>query len=181
MDRQPVDPVVQHLQQLLNGCGYNFYANKNQARADDLLVRQKACASLSRAAASLGQLAIDFQRARIPPPSRDHPFPPSDLIGLLASIKNASQEVLRLEAVVRGMSVPSNDATWQRYREELSLLTLLLEFDVGLITKADAVEQAAAGLDANGWGEATRHDFDGLLTSLRDLAHERERLLTIPR
>jgi hypothetical protein len=44
----PVNPVVQRLELLLMGVGYNYYRSENQAHADDQLVRQKA--SKARAA-----------------------------------------------------------------------------------------------------------------------------------
>jgi hypothetical protein len=42
------DPVIQQLQLLLTGYGYNFYNSVNQARADDLLVRERAAITWHR-------------------------------------------------------------------------------------------------------------------------------------
>jgi hypothetical protein len=41
--------VVQQLQLLLTGYGYNFYSSANQARAEDQLVREPASYHLAQA------------------------------------------------------------------------------------------------------------------------------------
>ena len=49
------DPVVQQLQLLLTGYGYNFYNSTNQARADDILVRERASYHLAQAVRGRGE------------------------------------------------------------------------------------------------------------------------------
>jgi hypothetical protein len=70
------DTVVQQLQLLLTGYGYNFYSAKNQARADDLLVRERASYHLAQAADMLTNLRGAYQRLYIPPLTRANPDPP---------------------------------------------------------------------------------------------------------
>ena len=53
------DPVIQQLQLLLTGYGYNFYSTVNQARTDDQLVRERASYHISEAANMLSNLQGD--------------------------------------------------------------------------------------------------------------------------
>ena len=55
--------LAQQLDLLLTGYGYNLYNDANRARADDLLVRQRAGGLLGEAANQLGRLAK--KRSRI--------------------------------------------------------------------------------------------------------------------
>ena len=70
------NPLVQQLQLLLTGYGYNFYNKVNQARTDDLLVRERASYYLSQAIATLAQLRSDYYTRFIPPLTRANSDPP---------------------------------------------------------------------------------------------------------
>src|SRR5579883_2375115 len=59
-------PVVQQLQLLLTGYGYNFYNSVNKARSDDLLVRERASYYLAQAVNMLANLRGAYQRRFIP-------------------------------------------------------------------------------------------------------------------
>jgi len=56
------NPLVQQLQLLLTGYGYNFYNKTNQARADDLLVRERASNFLAQTVDRLAQLRSSITR-----------------------------------------------------------------------------------------------------------------------
>ena len=71
------DPVIQQLQLLLTGYGYNFYNSVNQARADDLLVRERASYHLAQAVDMLARLRGEYMRRFIPPLTRANPDPPA--------------------------------------------------------------------------------------------------------
>src|SRR5215469_2898704 len=92
------DPVVQQLQLLLTGYGYNFYSTTNQARSDDLLVRERASYFLAQAANLLTTLRGDFQRCFVPPLTRENPFPPQEAMAQLRDMEEIQQAISRLEA-----------------------------------------------------------------------------------
>src|SRR5437879_11109668 len=85
------DPVVQQLQLLLTGYGYNFYSSVNQARADDLLVRERASYHLAQAVDMLATLRGEYQRRFIPPLTRANPDPPQEALAQVREIEAAQQ------------------------------------------------------------------------------------------
>ena len=72
-DAGPSNPLVQQLDLLLNGRGFNYYKAENRARADDLLVRERAAGALSAAIGTLSSLHGAYYRQYIPAPSRENP------------------------------------------------------------------------------------------------------------
>src|ERR1700736_4633246 len=91
------DPVIQQLQLLLTGYGYNFYNKTNQARADDLLVRERASYSLSQAVALLTQLRSDYYTRFIPPLTRANPDPPQEAMAQIREIEAVQQALANIE------------------------------------------------------------------------------------
>src|SRR5205807_5861684 len=85
------DPIVQQLQLLLTGYGYNFYNTTNQARADDLLVRERPSYFLSQAVSMLAQLRSDYSMRFIPPLTRANPDPPQEAMAQIREIEAAQQ------------------------------------------------------------------------------------------
>src|SRR5947209_19686249 len=126
------NPVTQQLQLLLTGYGYNFYNSTNQARADDLLVRERASYHLAQAAAMLANLRSEYQVRFIPPLTRANPDPPQEALAQVRLMEAVQQELAAIESHIRGMSVPTQDRIWQRFRQEQGLLEQLLNFDFAL-------------------------------------------------
>lgn len=175
------NPVVQQLQVLLYGTGFNFYNAKNQARADDLLVRQKASALLGEAAQGLTILETEFSRSYVPPSTHEHPFPPAEAMDRLRQIGQLRGKLHGLEAQINGMAVPTQDHVWWRFREETDLLGKLLEHDLSLVQQADTVRQQLGALSASDWNERTdTNDLDALLHALENSLRSRQQLLSVP-
>src|SRR5690349_19278373 len=108
MSSQPSqNPIVQQLQLLLSGYGYNFYGSANQARADDLLVRERASYYLAQVVDTLATLRGAYQRRFIPPLTRANPDPPQEVLAQAREMEMIQQDVSNTEAHVRGMSVPT--------------------------------------------------------------------------
>ncbi len=172
------NPVVQQLHLLLVGYGYNFYDKRNMARADDLLVRQKACGALGSATQTLAALRSDYQRRYVPPSTRENPYPPAEAMARLRGIGALSDRVGRLEERIRGMPVPTQDRVWWRFREEAPLLKRLLEFDLALVQQTQELEQQVSGLTANRWDdEDIAGNLEPLLQHLERTIHERQQFL----
>ena len=175
------NPVLQQLDLLLTGYGYNFYNVKNQMRADDLLVRQKAAETLGLAANALGALQGDYQRRYVPPGTREQPFPPPERMERLREIGQARERLSTLAAEIRGMPVPTQDRTWWRLRDERSLLESLLQYDRTLIGRIEELALLARGLTANAWQSGEL--YTGLEAQIEQLAaviQERRRPLQTP-
>jgi hypothetical protein len=173
--------LVQQLQLLLTGYGYNFYDKKNMARADDLLVRQKGASSLGEAVQLLAKLEVEYQRRYIPAATRENPFPPAGAMDKLREIKQLREQVSGLEGAIRGMSVPTQDRTWWRFRDELTLLNQLLNFDYELLRQTEQIYQWVKGLTPDNWQTGPgRSGFDMPLQQLETLIRDRQRFLQIP-
>jgi hypothetical protein len=87
----------------------------NQLRADDLLVREHAGHSILQAAKKLQEQEADYARKFLPAPTRENPFPADDKLATHALIRSTRQNLLALEARIRGLSALSRrqaDRDW---------------------------------------------------------------------
>jgi len=181
MSSQPSNnPVVQQLQLMLTGYGYNFYSSVNQARADDLLVRERASYFLGQAATLLAQLRSEYSRRFIPPLTRENPFPPQETMAQLREMEVVQQELSNIETYIRGMSVPSQDRTWWRFRQEQTLLGQLLGFDLALVRGCEQLYHYTSQLTPEGWNSQGSATLRQMMQQIRQVAGERERFLLIP-
>lgn len=174
------DPVIQQLQLLLTGYGYNFYNTTNQARADDLLVRERASYFLTQATDMLARLRSDYQRRFVPPLTRENPFPPAEALAHLREIEQVQQELSNVETHIRGMSVPSQDRIWWRFRQEHPLLMQLLNFDLALVRSSEQLYDYVSRLTPEAWQEQGSGPLRQLIQQLTQIARDRERFLLIP-
>jgi hypothetical protein len=173
------DPVVQQLQLLLTGYGYNFYSSANHARSDDLLVRERASYFLAQAANLLTTLRGDFQRRFVPPLTRENPFPPQEALAQLRDMEEIQQAVSRLEAHIRGMSVPTQDRIWWRFRQEQMLLGQLLNFDLRLVRESEQFHQFMMQTTPEGWQIYGSGPLRPQIQQISQVAGERERFLLL--
>ncbi|HEY0754235.1 MAG TPA: hypothetical protein VGD98_09755 [Ktedonobacteraceae bacterium] len=174
------DPLVQQLQLLLTGYGYNFYNTTNQARSDDLLVRERASYFLGQAIVLLSGLRGEYQRRFIPPLTRENPFPPQEAMATLREMEEMQQTISNLESHIRGMAVPTQDRIWWRFRQEQPLLAQLLSFDLRLVRGSEQLHQFMTQLTADGWNPYSSGTLHSQLQQLTRVAQERERFLLLP-
>ena len=181
MSQPSNNPIVQQLQLLLTGYGYNFYNQKNQMRADDLLVRQKAAGSLSEAGALLANLELAYQRQYIPPATREVPYPSATTMNKLRDISVLRDRINGLASQIRGMAIPTQDRIWWRFRDEQSTLNQLLQFDYGLISRTEFVYQTVRNLNGSAWENSNGSgQFEEMLQGLESTIRDRQRFLQIP-
>lgn len=172
------NPIVQQLQLLLTGYGYNFYNKQNLARSDDLLVRERASYYLAQAVAALAQLRGDYFTRFVPPMTRANPDPPQEAMAQLREIESVQQALANLESHIRGMSVPTQDRIWWRFRQEEALLMQLLNFDLSLVRGSEQIYQYVTQLTPELWQGST--PLRQMMQQLTHLAQERERFLLLP-
>ena len=173
-------PIWETWQMLLNGYGYNWYRADNQARADDLLVRQKAGHFLNLAASKLLEAETAYQRKYLPPGTREHPFPPADKVAAHRRLRELRQAVLSTEGVVRSLPVPSSDKIWQRHRQELATLKKLTDVDVGLVGEAKLLADEIEKVAIDQWNENEMTEKLGdILGQFKNLIEERRTLLLV--
>ncbi len=174
------DPIVQQLQLLLTGYGYNFYNKTNQARADDLLVRERASYHLSQAVALLGQLRNDYYTRFVPPLTRANPDPPQEVLAQLREIESVQQSLSALESHIRAMPVPTQDRIWWRFRQEQPLLMQLLQFDLSLVRGSEQIYGYVSQLTPEGWNGQGSAGLRQMIQQLSHIAQERGRFLLLP-
>jgi hypothetical protein len=173
------DPVVQQLQVLLSGYGYNFYSATNQARSDDLLVRQRATYHLNQAVDMLARLRGDYQRRFIPPLTQANPDPPQEAMAQVREMEAVQQDLSSVESKIRGMSVPTQDRIWWRFRQEQALLAQLLSFDLALVKSSEQVYNSVSQLTAEDWNEQGSGLLRELIQKLTQVAQDRDRFLLL--
>jgi hypothetical protein len=173
------DPVVQQLQLLLTGYGYNFYSATNQARSDDLLVRERASYFLGQAVTLLSSLRGEYQRRFVPPLTRENPFPPAEAMAQLREMEEVQQAISTLETHIRGMSVPAQDRIWWRFRQEQPLLAQLLDFDLRLVRGSEQLYQSVTQLTPEGWNIYSSGSLRSLIQQTTQIANEREHFLLL--
>ncbi len=139
-------PLLQKLDLMLLGDGFNFYRAENRLRADDLLVRQKACAPLGDAARRIGELAIEFQNNHIPAPTRDQPYPPAELTAILRQLTELRARISGMAARIQGLPAPAQDRIWRRFRNEQGLLEQLLVADADMLENSGHIQRLCAAL-----------------------------------
>jgi hypothetical protein len=174
------DPLIQQLQLLLTGYGYNFYNTTNQARSDDLLVRERASYFLGQTVTLLSTLRGEYQRRFVPPLTRENPFPPQEAMAQLREMEELQQAISNVESHIRGMSVPTQDRIWWRLRQEQALLSQLLNFDLRLVRGGEQIYEFARQLTPESWNIYSAGTLRSQLQQLTQVVGERERFLLIP-
>ncbi len=173
--------VVQRLQVLLSGGGYNFYDRANQARADDLLVRQQAGDALTQAARTLRLLETEYRRGFLPPSTREQPYPPPGAMEKLRRLGQLRERLGGLEGDIRGMAAPAGDKFWWRLRQETTLLHALIAFDDGLVQQTSDIAGLVGTWTADAWqAEDLTAPLASMIQALAALIRDRQQLLLQP-
>lgn len=145
----PIDtagPVKQVAANLFYGWGYNIYRKENQARADDLLVRNKVCEILGQVRGHLAQVERDYRRDHLPAPTREHPLPDAAALANASALARSQQDIEALEVSIRTAPVPEMDRVTQRHRNELDTLNALRDIDTALVGSAFALSREIEAL-----------------------------------
>jgi hypothetical protein len=162
---------------LFYGWGYNFYRLENQLRADDQLIRRKAGELLGQASAALTRAESDYRRDRLPPPTRDKPYPDAEAVAAAQAIERLIRDIDGLKGRINAMPVPENDRMTQRYREEAQTLHALAVHDQQLVGQAETLRLAVDGRDG-AWLAAHAAQLQDGLKALEETLRERALLLS---
>jgi hypothetical protein len=144
------DSLADRLRSLLAS---DVYTEKGRLRADDLLIRERVTGSLGDAAARLRELASQWRTDRVPPSTRENPFPPAEAMAPLRQADRLGKDIDEAATAVRGLPLLPADQVWDRVRS--GGLDELLQFDWTLVGEADelaallAAAPDLAALDAS--------------------------------
>jgi hypothetical protein len=133
------DPLADRLRGLL---GSDVYSEKGRVRSDDLLVRERACHSLSDATAQVKRLSSRWRAERVPASTREQPFPPAEVMEPLRRADRLARAIEDVSTEIRGLPLLSQDKVWDRVRS--ARLQELLQFDWTLVAETDAVAEVLA-------------------------------------
>jgi hypothetical protein len=153
----------------------DVYTEKGRLRSDDQLVRQRVCHGLGEASTKLKQLISDWRTDRVPPSTREQPFPPAEVMEPIRRAERLLRSMTDLSTLINGLPLINQDRVWNRVRHVG--LDELLQFDWTLVGEADALVAAAGD-----WGaldEIDVVDAEARRKRIRDVIGERRRYLEI--
>jgi hypothetical protein len=153
----------------------DVYTEKGRLRSDDLLIRQRVCHDLSEASTRLKQLISDWRTDRVPPSTREQPFPPAEVMEPIRRAERLVRAMTDVSTLVNGLPLLNQDRVWNRVRHVG--LDELLQFDWTLVGEADALATAAGD-----WGaldEVDAADVEARLKRIRDVIGDRRRYLEV--
>jgi hypothetical protein len=134
------DSIGDRLRSLLAS---DVYTAKGRMRSDDLLIRERVGHDIGTAAARLRELAAAWRTDRVPPSTREQPFPPAEAMEPIRRAERLIRSLEDLAAGVRGLPLLNQDKVWDRVRG--IGLDELLQFDWTLVGEADALASDLAG------------------------------------
>jgi hypothetical protein len=134
------DTIADRLRSLLAS---DVYTAKGRLRADDLLIRERVAGSLGQASTRLRDLAARWRADRVPPSTRENPFPAAEVMAPLRQADRLGKDIDAVSTSVRGLPLLPEDRVWERVRR--AGLDELLQFDWGLISEADELAALLAG------------------------------------
>jgi hypothetical protein len=153
----------------------DVYTDKGRLRSDDLLVRERVGHELGSAAAAIRSLVSAWRADRVPPSTREQPFPPAAVMEPIRRADRLVKSIEDVSAAVRGLPLLNQDKVWDRVRS--AGLDELMQFDWTLVGEAAAIAQAAqaaAGLD-----EIDVAAVEARLRSIREVMTDRQRYIEI--
>jgi hypothetical protein len=153
----------------------DVYTEKGRLRADDLLVRERLGHGLAAASAGIGQLVSQWRADRVPPSTREQPFPPAAVMEPIRRSERLVRAIEDTSAAIRGLPVLNQDKVWDRVRS--AGLDELMQFDWTMVGEADALAadvQRVLALD-----ELDIAAQDARLGRLREVMTDRQRYIEI--
>ena len=167
------DSAADRLRSLL---GSDVYTQKGRLRSDDLLVRERVRHGLGEASARLRELSSQWRAERVPPSTREQPFPSAQAMEPIRRADRLCRAIEDVSTLVGGLPVLSQDKVWDRVRKVG--LDELLQFDWTMVGESDALAGVLASHGA--LDEVDAADITQRLGQLRDVIGERRRYLEIP-
>lgn len=153
----------------------DVYSEKGRLRSDDLLVRERVGQNLAAAAARLRELVSVWRQDRVPPSTRENPFPPAEAMEPIRRGERLVRAIEDASSTVRGLPLLNQDKVWKRLRHVG--LDELMQFDWNLVGEADALLSdlsRVAALD-----EVNVPAAEARLRKIREVIADRQRYVEI--
>jgi hypothetical protein len=153
----------------------DVYTSKGRLRADDLLVRERVGRGLGEASARLRELISRWRADRVPPSTREQPFPPAEVMEPIRKGERLCRAIEDAATAVRGLPVLNADRVWDRVRGVG--LDELMQFDWALVGESDGLATGLSGVAELDAVDAAA--VESTLRRIRDVMGERRRYLEI--
>lgn len=153
----------------------DVYTEKGRLRSDDLLVRERVGRGLGEAAARIRVLISGWRADRVPPSTRDQPFPPAGVMEPIRRAERLTRAIDDISAGIRGLPVLNEDRVWSRVRQ--LGLDELLQFDWTLVGEADTLSSDLGRVMV--LDEIDVPAVEARLGKIRDVMGDRQRYLEI--
>jgi hypothetical protein len=153
----------------------DVYTAPGRLRADDLLVRERVGRGLGEASGRLRELAARWRAQRVPPSTREQPFPPASVMEPVRRAERLIRAIEDASAAVRGLPLLNQDKVWDRVRNVG--LDELLQFDWTLVGEADAISQSVA--DARELDAVDAAAMEARLRTIREVIGDRRRYIEV--
>jgi hypothetical protein len=166
------DSITDRLRGLLAS---DVYTEKGRLRSDDLLVRERVGRGLGEATARIRDLISRWRADRVPPSTREQPFPPAEVMEPIRRAERLVRAIDDAAGAVRGLPVLNQDKVWSRVRQVG--LDELMQFDWTLVGESDAL---AGDLDrAGALDQIDVAAQEARLRKIREVIADRRRYLEI--
>ncbi len=153
----------------------DVYSEKGRLRSDDLLVRERVGRGLGEATARIRDLTSRWRAERVPPSTREQPFPPAEVMEPIRRAERLVRAIDDAAGAVRGLPVLNQDKVWSRVRQVG--LDELMQFDWTLVGESDAL---AGDLDrAGALDQIDVAALEARLRKIREVIADRRRYLEI--
>ena len=153
----------------------DVYTEKGRLRSDDLLIRERVGHGLGGACGRLRELISVWRQDRVPPSTRENPFPPAEVMEPIRKAERLVKAVEDTASAVRGLPLLNADRVWNRVRQVG--LEELMQFDWTLVGEADGLLADLAG--AFGLDEVNVAACEARLRTIRSVMADRQRYIEI--
>jgi hypothetical protein len=166
------DTITERLRGLL---GSDVYSEKGRLRTDDLLIRERVGRGLGEATARIRDLISAWRADRVPPSTREQPFPPPEVMEPIRRAERLARAIDEAAGVIRGLPVLNQDKVWNRVRQVG--LQELMQFDWTLVGESDALSGELGRVAALDEIDVTAQE--ARLRKIREVIADRRRYLEI--
>jgi hypothetical protein len=153
----------------------DVYTEKGRLRSDDLLIRERVGHGLGGSCGRLRELISVWRQDRVPPSTRENPFPPAEVMEPIRKAERLVKAVEDTASAVRGLPLLNADRVWNRVRQVG--LEELMQFDWTLVGEADGLLADLAG--AFGLDEVNVAACEARLRTIRSVMADRQRYIEI--
>jgi hypothetical protein len=164
-------PLRRAAHRLLEGCGYGVQRRQDQLRADDQLVRARACAFLTAARRAVVEAETAYRREHLSAPTRAQPFPRPERVATAQLLERLARDIGALEGQVRSQPMPGGDGGASALRGSgAMLLDRLRDCDELLIGQCDLLHtmiDGRSGADLQAQDETLREGLQAIADTLR--------------